>query len=107
MPINNASEDYLCPDLEVVPRVRICTGKACRKRKGANQKLHKRIDGSCETDSIKCQKICKGPVVVVRRDGERFWFKRMQGKKTQKAFMAFLETGRVNKRLRRHLKKHR
>ncbi len=107
MSLNNASEDYLCPNIGVVLDVRICTGKSCRKRKGANKKLHKRLGGACETNGVKCQNICKGPVVLVHRDGERFWFRRIQGKKTHQAFLAFLDTGRLSKRLRSHLKKHR
>jgi hypothetical protein len=107
MASNHASEDYLCPDVVARPKIRICDGKACRKLSGRAGKLQESVNGHCRVGTIKCQDICKGPVVVVQRAGERYWFSGMQGKRNRMALVAFLDTGKLSKRLRRRLKKRR
>ncbi len=104
----NASEDYLEIPLEIQPRIRICKGKACRKKKGCWEKLEKTMEKSdCRLSTVKCQGYCKGPVAVVERGGERFWFTRLREKADRKDLDAFIGGARLSKRLKRRLKKRR
>jgi len=107
MAFNNASEDYVGAGFSLETRVRICSGKACRKHKGRVKKLESVIDDHCRVGTIKCQGFCKGPVAVVERTGERFWFTRLRGNDLRNDLDAFVDGGKLSKRLKRRLKKQR
>lgn len=105
MAFNNASEDCVGAGFLLETRVRLCRGKSCRKHQGPISKLENVIDDRCRLGTIKCQGFCKGPVAVVERTGERFWFTRLRGKELRRDLDAFVDGGRLSKRLKRRLKK--
>lgn len=62
------------------PTVYICAGSSCRKRKGNAKKLLVALEPVASIRRVKCQKICKGPVVGVRRGPEIEWFRNCRDK---------------------------
>jgi (2Fe-2S) ferredoxin len=107
MPPINASEEGFFEEIEIRSRVLICTGKKCKKRPRQADKLQRHLPERCATATVKCQKMCKGPVVVVKQAGVRYWFSNLKGKKNRRAFAEFLASGRISPRLKRHLQKRR
>ena len=80
-------------------RVRICRGEDCAKRRGATKKLKELLAESASLDTIKCQDICEGPVVVVGRKKERFWFKKVRGNALRQDLLTFLHDGSITAQL--------
>jgi (2Fe-2S) ferredoxin len=103
----NASEDGFFEQITLPSRVLICTGKKCKKRPRQTDKLQRQLPRHCDTTTVKCQKMCKGPVVVVKQAGVRYWFSNLKGKKNRRAFAEFLVSGRISPRLERRLQKRR
>jgi len=54
------------------------------------------IDTYCSAEQIKCQDICKGPVVVVRKGKNKFWFKRVVGPDLLEDLRRFIEEGSMS-----------
>ena len=54
------------------PDAWICTGKDCRKATSPLKKLRAALSDH-RVEEVRCQKICKGPVVGVRIKGEVQW----------------------------------
>lgn len=55
--------------------VYVCRGSKCRKR-NKPKGLEKRF----RIEVVKCQKVCKGPVVGIRVDGTLEWFRKVKNK---------------------------
>ena len=86
---------------------KLCQGSDCRKRKKRYEKLRATFADVVELRAVKCQDICKAPVVVICRDGERFWFKKMDDKKARTELMAFVQGGELTSFLTKRLVKRR
>lgn len=85
------------------PHVHVCVGSDCRKdRPGAHRKLRALLqDAGVPTTPVKCQKVCKGPVVGVRIDGTLHWLEKMTGSELRADLLKLLRKGRWSKGLRR------
>jgi hypothetical protein len=84
----------------------------CRKCKQSAclvEVLHAHGDHSLEL--VRCQKICKGPVVGVAVDGRMEWFQRLDGVRSIAALLRLARTrhpAKIPKPLRKlRVKKHR
>jgi (2Fe-2S) ferredoxin len=86
--------------------VAVCHGKDCRKRKKRFEALRARLAGQ-QVRPVKCQDICKGPVVGVEVDGRWEWFKRVDTDQAIEAVLKLLERGEIPKRLKEHRVKKR
>jgi len=85
------------------PHVHLCVGSDCRKdRPGAHRKLRARLSaGGVAVTPVKCQKICKGPVVGIRVDGTLHWVRKVVGRELREDLVRLLEKGRWSKGLRK------
>jgi hypothetical protein len=73
-----------------VPTLYLCTGGDCQKCKGFG-KLNKLLNNADVTvKPVRCQKVCKGPVVGLTVKGKVEWFLNMRGKKTRSALRSYL-----------------
>lgn len=86
--------------------IAVCRGGACTKRKKRHQALLDRLRPH-DVRLVKCQDICKGPVVGVEIEGRWEWFRRMDTTKALDALDKLLSQGRVSKRLADHRVKKR
>ena len=57
------------------------------------------IDSYQTAEQIKCQDICKGPVVMVRKGKNKFWFKRLVGPALLDDLRRFVEEGSMSSAL--------
>ena len=72
----------------------LCAGKDCRKRAGEREKLQELLEGlGLRCEIVGCQKICKAPVVGLRRGGALTWYAKLRGKSARKALRRFLDDG--------------
>ena len=87
-------------------RLEICSGKHCRKHAKANEKLAQLAGEHLEVIQTRCLKVCKKtPIHILRRDGKREIFQKIRTKNAQAAFVRYLETGKMPKRLKEHVRK--
>ncbi len=87
------------------PLVYVCRGGDCRDEKKARRKLVSTLNGHVRLRDVKCQKICRGPVVGTELDGTLEWFAEVDTGKARDAVIHLLEQGEVKKPLRkRHVK---
>lgn len=87
-------------------RLDICTGKHCRKHAKTNDKLAALAREHVEIAQTRCLKVCKKtPILVLRRDGKREVFQKIRTKSEQAAFVRYLDTGKMPKRLKEHVRK--
>lgn len=84
------------------PSVYVCRGSSCRKRKELPKILKLLSDEDVSFRSVRCQKICKGPVVGLDIDGEVHWFKRLRDKKTRRGLVVWFRESRLKKAVRDH-----
>lgn len=82
-----------------LPKVRICQGKSCRKRRAEVATLRQRLEGRARLEEVDCQKICEGPVVGLKVDGTLEWFESMDSPKSVDALVVLLETGQLDRPL--------
>ena len=85
------------------PTVFVCRGSSCRKRV-AYEAVRARLGEVADVSDVRCQRICRGPVVGVAIDGSLEWFERIRSEKTQKQMIEFIAGGG---RLRPRLEKRR
>jgi hypothetical protein len=83
------------------PRVFICTGKSCRKRKRKYAALKDTLHDIVALEEVPCQKICKGPIAGTPVKGHLEWFKRVDTKKSRKGLVKLAVRGKRNKALMR------
>ncbi len=76
------------------PIVYFCTGSDCRKRK-SGQVLRESLSGKAEVCEVRCQKVCKGPVVGLELDGRVEWFSKMKSKSMRKRLVALVTAGEL------------
>ena len=62
--------------------VRICRGRDCQSDRGHVERLTTSIDAYQAAEQIKCQDICKGPVVVMRKGQNKCWLRRNSSPQT-------------------------
>jgi hypothetical protein len=86
-------------------KIMICQGGSCRKRKKALRALAS-VLGSFWTP-VRCQKICKGPVVGCEVNGELKWFADLQSRKSQEGLLRLVGEGKVTKPLKKRRVKKR
>jgi hypothetical protein len=55
----------------------LCRGSSCRKHKGKNKTIRRGLAGDLVIEEVRCQKICKGPVVGAEVDGTLEWFRKL------------------------------
>lgn len=70
----------------------LCTGKHCG-REAAFDKLVAELEDVAEVETVRCQKVCTGPVVGLEVDGRLQWFARVRKPKTRKALRRLLRAG--------------
>ena len=85
--------------------VQLCIGSDCRKKPKRVRKLRALLKGVVPLRKVKCQDICSGPVVVVRRSHERLWFKKVRNKKVRRQLMDFVMGEELGGQLKRRLVK--
>ena len=79
--------------------VRICRGRDCAKRPAMLERLKESLADYGPVGMVKCQDICKGPVVVVRQGKNRFWFKRVRSEDLVQDLCTFIEEGSMTTQL--------
>jgi hypothetical protein len=68
------------------PLVLVC--RKCKRSEDVLKFLLRRTDASVRT--VRCQKVCEGPVAGLHVDGRMEWFERMDGAKPLKAMVELL-----------------
>ena len=82
--------------------VLLCAGKSCRRALAESDRAERFVARlPVAVGRVRCQKVCKGPVVGVRVDGEWLWFERMNSRKALEALAALVAEGRLAKPLAR------
>ena len=71
------------------------------------RKLVEAVGDDAKVVSVRCQKICKGPVIGLRSEGTLEWFSRVHGKELRDAVIRSLRKGRMVKALKAHREKKR
>ena len=84
----------------------LCNGSECRKKRKSQKSLRALLGKEGQVCEVRCQKICKGPVVGVEVDGRLEWFSKMTGQ-DQDALVQLLRHGDIKKRLRARMDKKR
>lgn len=85
----------------------ICRGKDCKKHRKPLRRIADEVSEMCSTGTIKCQDICKGPVLVLDHGEHRYWFKKMKGKDIRHSFRVWLAGEPMSPRLESRLVKRR
>ena len=86
-------------------KLRLCKGKDCRKHQKGLCKLLAEVEDLAMTDTVKCQDICKGAVIVVHTEQHKYWMKKMTGKKNRKKLRSFLMSGTLPEQLQKNVVK--
>ena len=76
------------------PPIYVCKGKGCRKSE-YTRSLEGCLSEHGQVIQVKCQKICKGPVVGVEVNGSIEWFKKLRSQKAQNQLVELLLKGRL------------
>ena len=69
------------------------------------RKLAEEVEDLARTDTIKCQDICKGAVIVVHTESHKYWMKKMTGKQQRQKLREFLLSGEVPTQLEKNVVK--
>jgi hypothetical protein len=88
-------------------KVYVCAGDDCRKRKSDRKKLRGAVAEVATVVPVRCQKVCKGPVVGLEVDGTMQWFGKVRGKAARNALAVLVQTGDIPPELRPHRTKKR
>ena len=86
----------------------VCAGRHCRKafaREASNAKHLSRL--AVPIRYVGCQKVCKGPVVGLRIDGELQWFRQVDSRKAWDALAELIEDGTLARPLRKRMDRKR
>lgn len=89
------------------PTFYVCHGSDCRKKKKEWKALNESLGEQGTVCPVRCQKICKGPVVGVEVSGRLEWFSKLKKKTLHSQFIALTQRGAVTTRLKTHLCKKR
>lgn len=71
-------------------QVQLCIGSDCRKKRKRIRRLRALFSDVVDVTNVKCQDICSGPVVVVHRSHERFWFSKVRSKRSRRDLIGFI-----------------
>ncbi len=85
-------------DLGANPTLYFCSGSDCQNLK-SDRALREALDGRVEVCDVRCQKICKGPVVGLEIDGRIEWFYKMKSKSMRKRLVALVKSGELHSSL--------
>ncbi|MEE2900827.1 MAG: hypothetical protein VYC39_00780 [Myxococcota bacterium] len=85
----------------------LCTGSDCIKNKKRFKTLKQTISSEANVQTVKCQKICHGPVAGTFVDGKLTWFEKVDSAKQREALLHLLQTGRITKPLTKRVYKKR
>lgn len=77
------------------PTVYLCTGSDCTDET-SGQALREALAGHGEICEVRCQKICKGPVVGVEIDDRIEWFSRLKTQGMRKHLARLLSSGELH-----------
>jgi hypothetical protein len=86
-------------------QLRLCKGKDCKKYRKGLCKLAAEVEDLASSETVKCQDICKGAVIVVHAHDHRYWFKKMSGKQNRQNLRTFLMSGQLPKKLEKNMVK--
>ncbi len=90
-----------------MPEVRVCRGKDCRKHAGT-QKICDLLDrAAIPWRSVRCQKVCKAPVVGVQGDGPVVWYSKIRGRTARQRLVELIAGGKPKQLKRLEAKKRR
>ena len=87
--------------------VYMCHGSDCRKKKKEWTALTESLSEQGTVCAVRCQKICKGPVVGIEVNGRLEWFTKLKKKTLHRQFLALTQSGTVPERLKTRLSKKR
>ena len=74
--------------------VYVCRGKDCRKHAGT-RKICDLLDAEgVAWTAVRCQKVCKAPVVGVKQTGPVTWFRKVRDKDARKRLLKVLQQER-------------
>ena len=83
----------------VRPTVFLCHGDTCPREKGYDD-LRERLSAVVDIAEVRCQRICKGPVVGAAINGSLEWFERVRSEKVQGQFVDLVVgSGKLRKSL--------
>ena len=82
-------------------KVYVCRGKDCKKHSDT-RKIGALLDSeSISWVRVRCQKICKAPVVGISHDGSMEWYAKLRGKEGRQRLLKLLRD-RKAKQLKGH-----
>ena len=90
-----------------MPTFFVCHGSDCRKRRKEFNAVVESLAEEGRVCPVKCQKICKGPVVGMNIEGRIEWFSKLRTKQSRQHLIAFIRQGELSKRLWDRVKKKR
>ncbi len=80
----------------------VCGGSNCRKALKKRARVREAIEGlPANREVVRCQRVCRGPVVGVEVEGTLQWFERVDSLKAVGALRDLIEAGAVSKPLRK------
>jgi hypothetical protein len=85
----------------VRPTLFVCHGSHCRHHDAHNE-LRDRLGAVADLAEVRCQRICRGPVVGAAVNGSLEWFERLRSQKVQLQLVDFVAgSGRMRHGLER------
>jgi len=78
----------------------VCRSKDCRKHRRDIVRIVEATASVCDPVDVKCQGICKGPVVGFKINKRFEWFKKLRGAKACKALVRSIERDSIVKDLK-------
>lgn len=78
-------------------QVHVCRGKDCRKHSGTRKICDMLDDAGVRWNAVKCQKVCKAPVVGVKLDGRLTWYSKVRGREARQRLLKLIEGGKPKK----------
>jgi len=79
----------------------ICGGSACKKKPKKQKLLIESIQDVATIEAVRCQEICRGPVVGVTIKGRLEWFRRLDTKDSRKALVKLATRGKLSQPLKK------
>ncbi len=80
-----------------MPEVYVCRGPDCRKHTGTRKIIEMLDSAGVGWTPVRCQKICKAPVVGIRFDAPVVWHARVRGRDARAKLARALEAGKLKK----------
>jgi hypothetical protein len=93
--------------LPTTPRIYVCRGEDCRKRKKHGRALCDALQNHGDVIEVTCQKICKGPVFGLEVAGRLEWFSRLRTARSRRSAIALVRDGAFSGRIKRHRERKR